>query len=232
MLELKDVDGYYADLQVLRRVSMVVNPGEVVALFGPNGHGKSTLLKTICGLHRAKAGSISYNNQDITTLPAHKIVELGMAYIPEERHLFRDMTVLENLNMGAYNKRARQTMRKNLEFVFEVFPRLSERQHQLTYTLSGGESRMVAVARGLMSEPTLLMVDEPSIGLSPGMRTAVFGSIAKINREKQITILIVEQEIRNALKMANRIYMLKKGQILFERSADQVNVDEIEKAYF
>jgi len=232
MLEINGVDGYYADLQVLRQVSLVVNSGEVVALFGPNGHGKSTLLKTICGLHRAAAGSIKFEGQEIASLPSHKIVEMGIAYIPEERHLFRDMTVMENLKMGAYNRRARPSTQQNLAFVLDIFPRLAERKDQLTSTLSGGESRMVAVARGLMSEPTLLLVDEPSIGLSPGMRHAVFDSIAKINREKKITILIVEQEIRNALKLANRIYMLKKGQILFERLAAEVNVDEIEKAYF
>jgi branched-chain amino acid transport system ATP-binding protein len=227
-----NLDGYYADLQVLRQVSLVVNSGEVVALFGPNGHGKSTLLKTISGLHQASAGSIKFNGLEISSLPSHKIVEMGIAYIPEERHLFRDMTVMENLKMGAYNRRARPSTQQNLAFVLEVFPRLIERKDQLTSTLSGGESRMVAVARGLMSEPTLLMVDEPSIGLSPGMRHAVFDSITKINREKKITILIVEQEIRNALKLANRIYMLKKGHILFERSATEVNVEEIEKAYF
>jgi branched-chain amino acid transport system ATP-binding protein len=232
MLELNGVDGYYADLQVLRQVSLNVTEGEVVALFGPNGHGKSTLLKTICGLHQAAAGSIKFQGTEITKLPSHKIVEMGIAYIPEERHLFRDMTVMENLKMGAYNRRARPSTQQNLDFVLEIFPRLAERKDQLTYTLSGGESRMVAVARGLMSEPTLLLVDEPSIGLSPGMRHAVFDSIAKINREKKITILIVEQEIRNALKLANRIYMLKKGQILFERSSAEVNVEEIEKAYF
>jgi len=232
MLEINGVDGYYADLQVLRQVSLVVNSGEVVALFGPNGHGKSTLLKTICGLHRAAAGSIKFEGREIASLPSHKIVEMGIAYIPEERHLFRDMTVMENLKMGAYNRRARPSTQQNLAFVLDIFPRLAERKDQLTSTLSGGESRMVAVARGLMSEPTMLLVDEPSIGLSPGMRHAVFDSIAKINREKKITILIVEQEIRNALKLANRIYMLKKGQILFERLAAEVNVDEIEKAYF
>jgi branched-chain amino acid transport system ATP-binding protein len=232
MLELNGVDGYYADLQVLRQVSLVVNSGEVVALFGPNGHGKSTLLKTISGVHQAAAGSIKFEGHEISSLPSHKIVEMGIAYIPEERHLFHDMTVMENLKMGAYNRRARPSTQQNLAFVLEVFPRLAERKNQLTSTLSGGESRMVAVARGLMSEPTLLMLDEPSIGLSPGLRHVVFDSIAKINREKKITILIVEQEIRNALRLANRIYMLKKGQILFERSAAEVDVEEIEKAYF
>lgn len=232
MLEINQVNAFYDDLQVLRQVNMHVEQGEVVALFGPNGHGKSTLLKTICGLHHASAGSIRFNGQEISRQPAHKIVELGLSYIPEERHLFRDMSVLENLNMGAYNLRARASINRNLDFVFSVFPRLAERKTQLCSTMSGGESRMVAIARGLMSEPSMLLVDEPSIGLSPSMRNAVFDAIAQINRERGLTILIVEQEIGNALAMANRIYMFKKGAIQFERQADQVDILEIEKAYF
>ncbi len=232
MLEVSRVHTYYADLHVLEEVSLKVSEGEVVALFGPNGHGKSTLLKTICGLHSAARGTISFRGTDITKSPAHKIVEMGIAYIPEERHLFPEMTVYENLMMGAYNQRARKTQKKNLEFIYDIFPRLKERKNQPTSTLSGGESRMVAVGRGLMSEPSMLLVDEPSIGLSPSMRGVVFNSLEKINREKKITILIVEQEIRDALKLAGRIYMIKKGQILFERSADGVDVKEIEKAYF
>jgi branched-chain amino acid transport system ATP-binding protein len=159
MLEVHTVNNYYADLYVLKQVSLTVTQGEIVALFGPNGHGKSTLLKTICGLHPAANGSILFNGQEISGLPAHKIVEMGIAYIPEERHLFGDMTVIENLNLGAYNTRAHQFIRQNLEFVFETFPRLAERRNQFCSTLSGGESRMVAVARGLMSEPSLLLVD-------------------------------------------------------------------------
>ncbi len=232
MLEVSGVHTYYADLHVLEEVSLKVNEGEVVALFGPNGHGKSTLLKTICGLHPASRGSILFKDTDIAKSPAHKIVEMGIAYIPEERHLFPEMTVYENLMMGAYNQRARKTQWNNLEFIYNIFPRLKERKNQPTSTLSGGESRMVAVGRGLMSEPSMLLVDEPSIGLSPSMRSVVFNSLEKINREKKITILIVEQEIRDALKLAGRIYMIKKGQILFERSAAGIDVKEIEKAYF
>ena len=232
MLEVSEIHTYYADMHVLEEVSLQVNEGEVVALFGPNGHGKSTLLKTICGLHSASRGKILFKDTDITKSPAHKIVELGIAYIPEERHLFPEMTVYENLMMGAYNQRARKTQRKNLEFIYDIFPRLKERKGQPTSTLSGGESRMVAIGRGLMSEPSMLLVDEPSIGLSPSMRSVVFNSLEKINREKKMTILIVEQEIRDALRLAGRIYMIKKGQILFERSADGVDVKEIEKAYF
>lgn len=232
MLEVNGVDNYYADLHVLDKVSFNVEKGEKVALFGPNGHGKSTLLKTICGLHPAKHGTVVYNGQDITSSPAHKIVEMGVAYIPEERYLFTDMTVYENLLMGAYTPKARDKIRENLNFVYEIFPRLKERQNQITSTLSGGESRMVAIARGLMSEPTLLLVDEPSIGLSPSLRKVVFQSLESVNREKNITILIVEQEISDALKLSERIYMLKKGRIIFERTAEEVDVEEIEKAYF
>lgn len=232
MLEVRDVNNHYADLHVLKQVSITVKQGEIVALFGPNGHGKSTLLKTICGLHPATSGSILFNGQEIAQTQSHKIVEMGIAYIPEERHLFGDMTVIENLNLGAYNTRAHKSIKQNLEFVLDTFPRLAERKDQRCSTMSGGESRMVAVARGLMSEPSLLLVDEPSIGLSPSMRSAVFESLEKINREKGITILIVEQEIRDALKLSSRIYMIKKGEILFERPAASLDVSEIEKAYF
>lgn len=232
MLEVSHLDSFYGELQVLRRVSLRVEAGEVVALFGPNGHGKSTLLKAISGLHPPRAGSVKFQGEEIARLPAHKIVERGLAYIPEERHLFPEMTVMENLLLGAYNRRARKRIKTNLEFVFHVFPKLEARQKQLCSTLSGGEARMVAIARGLMSETSLLLVDEPSIGLSPGMRKAVFEAIATINRERGITILIVEQEIENALALSNRFYLLKKGQIAFERKASEVDVAEIEKAYF
>lgn len=232
MLEVHRVDSFYEDMQVLRQVSLKVSEGEVVALFGPNGHGKSTLLKAISGLHPSLSGSITYQGEEISNLPAHKIVEMGLAYIPEERHLFRDMTVLENLKLGAYNVHARGKIKENLEFVYEIFPRLAERRNQLCSTLSGGEGRMVAIARGLMSGVSLLLVDEPSIGLAPGLKRAVFEAIQKINREANITILIVEQEIEYPLEMSNRIYLLKKGQILFERAATEVDVQEIEQAYF
>lgn len=232
MLEVSHLDSFYGELQVLRQVSLRVEAGEVVALFGPNGHGKSTLLKAISGLHPPRAGSVKFQGEEIARLPAHKIVERGLAYIPEERHLFPEMTVMENLLMGAYNRRARKRIKTNLEFVFHVFPKLEARQKQLCSTLSGGEARMVAIARGLMSETSLLLVDEPSIGLSPGMRKAVFEAIAAINRERGITILIVEQEIENALALSSRFYLLKKGQIVFERKASEVDVAEIEKAYF
>lgn len=232
MLNVKDLVCYYADLQVLRQVSLHVEQGEVVALFGPNGHGKSTLLKAICGLQPPRSGSIQFKGEEIAGLPSHQIVERGLVYIPEERHLFTDMTVQENLFLGAYPRHARSTLKANLEFVFHIFPRLAERRNQLCSTLSGGEARMVAIGRGLMSETSFLMVDEPSIGLSPGMKMAVFDAIRQIHQERGMTILIVEQEIQHALEMSHRIYLMKKGQIAFERKGDEIQVDEIEKAYF
>lgn len=232
MLEVNRVDSYYADLRVLREVSLTVDEGEVVALFGPNGHGKSTLLKAISGLHPPASGSIKLRGQEISRLPAHRIVEMGVAYIAEERHLFSDMTVLENLQLGAYNRNARSRIRGNLEFVFSVFPRLAERKNQLCSTLSGGESRMVAIGRGLMSSASLLLVDEPSIGLSPAIKEAVFEALQKIHRERKIAILIVEQEIEYALAMSRRVYLLKKGEIVAHRASSEVTLADIEKAYF
>ncbi|HEC36427.1 MAG TPA: ABC transporter ATP-binding protein [Anaerolineae bacterium] len=232
MLKVRDVDSFYGDMQVLRQVSLHVDEGEVVALFGPNGHGKSTLLKTISGLHPPTSGSIMYKRREIAGLPPHQIVEMGLAYIPEERHLFRDMTVLENLRMGAYNERAREKIKENLEFVYAIFPRLAERKAQLCSTLSGGEGRMVAIARGLMSGASLLLIDEPSIGLAPALKMAVFEAIQKINQKANITILIVEQEIEYPLEISSRIYLMKKGRIAFERLASEVDVREIREAYF
>ena len=232
MFETKGLCSAYGDIRVLYDVDLHIEKGEIIALFGPNGHGKSTLLKAIAGVHPAKSGSILFDGTEISRTPPHEIVSMGIAYIPEERFLFPDMTVMENLNMGAYNVNARKSKKENLDFVFDVFPRLAERKTQLCSTLSGGEARMVAIARGLMSNATFLMVDEPSIGLSPGMKFAVFEAIQKVNRERGITVLLVEQEIEHALRMADRVYQIRKGKILFERAAGNIDVGEIEKAYF
>lgn len=232
MLELRDVTGGYADIQVLRGVSIHVREGEIVALLGPNGHGKSTLLKAISGFHPATGGSISFLGEDVSSLPAHDVVARGIAYIPEERYLFADMSVLENLRMGAYTKAARKDLRDNLDAVFEIFPPLRYRQRQLCMTLSGGEGRMVAIARGLMSSARLLLVDEPSIGLAPGMKKHVYEAIRRINQERGITVLLVEQEIDYALRLAERLYLLKKGAVAFERRTSEADVDEIKEAYF
>ena len=226
------MNSYYGELQILRNASLKLNEGEVVALFGPNGHGKSTLLKAIAGLHPAKSGTIRFRGQDITRVPPEKTVELGLAYIPEARNLFPEMTVQENLRLGAYNKTARKKLEQSLHYVYGLFPRLEERKDQVASTLSGGESRMLAVGRGLMSGASLLLIDEPSIGLSPLMKKAVFSAIEHIRKEMEISILIVEQEVDYPLKLADRIYLLKKGQVILERTAGSIDKGEIEKAYF
>jgi len=231
-LDIQAVDSFYGELQVLRKASLKLHEGEVVALFGPNGHGKSTLLKAIAGLHPPVAGSIKYMGEDIAAMPSEKIVERGIAYIPEARNLFTDMSVLENLRLGAYNRKARAKVDENLDYVFALFPRLKERQHQIAATLSGGESRMLAVGRGLMSGASLLLIDEPSIGLSPIMKKTVFGAIEKIKSETDMTVLIVEQEVDYSLKLADRVYLFKKGQVVMEKPAAEISKAEIEKAYF
>jgi branched-chain amino acid transport system ATP-binding protein len=232
ILELRDVDTHYGELQVLRQVSLNIKRGEVVALFGPNGHGKSTLLKAISGIHPPSAGSIYFDETEISSAASDRIVEMGVAYIPEARHIFSEMTVLENLRLGAYNRRARKKVNQNLDFVFSLFPRLEERKTQMAATLSGGESRMLAVGRGLMSDARLILIDEPSIGLSPLMKTAVFGAIQRIKTSTNISMLVVEQEVDYAKAVADRVYLLKKGQVVLERAAGDINKEEIEKAYF
>lgn len=231
VLEVTGVTGGYEDIQVLRGVTFEVRRGELVALLGPNGHGKSTLLKAICGLHPATGGTIRFEGEDITRLPAHRIVERGISYIAEERHLFPDMTVLENLQLGAWTRRARGEMARNLELVYRLFPRLEERRRQPCSTLSGGESRMVAIGRGLMSGARLLLVDEPSIGLAPGMKKHLYEAIARVN-ENGITVLLVEQEIDYALRLAGRLYLLKKGAIQLERAAAEADRDQLREWYF
>jgi branched-chain amino acid transport system ATP-binding protein len=231
-LELTDVDSYYGELQVLRQASLFVNKGEVVALFGPNGHGKSTLLKAIAGLQPHAAGSIRLHSEEIAGLESDKIVEKGIALIPEDRHLFPEMSVLENLMMGAFNRSARKQFQKNLDMVYSLFPKLNERKKQLASTLSGGEARMLAVGRGMMSDASMLLIDEPSIGLSPLMKKSVFEAVRKIKEKGGFSILIVEQEVDYPLSVADRVYLLKKGQIVMESPAADITKKEIEKAYF
>jgi branched-chain amino acid transport system ATP-binding protein len=232
VLNIRDVDSFYGELQVLRKATLKLHAGEVVALFGPNGHGKSTLLKAIAGIHSAVSGSIQYRGEEIAQMSSEKIVEMGIAYIPEARNIFTEMTVLENLRLGAYNRKARGKVADNLRYVFTLFPRLEERTDQIASTLSGGESRMLAVGRGLMSGASVLLVDEPSIGLSPIMKKTVFGAIEKIKHETDITVMIVEQEVDNPLKLADRVYLLKRGQVISENLAAEITKTEIEKAYF
>lgn len=232
MLEAMELVSAYGDMTVLRGISLEVREGEIVALFGPNGHGKSTLLKTISGLHQPRSGLIKFRGREITSLPSYEIIARGIAYIPEERHLFPNMTVQENLRLGAYCVKDKNKIKQNLDFSYEMFPRLAERRNQPCSTLSGGEGRMVAIARGLMSGSSLLLVDEPSIGLAPILKEVVFAAIEKINREGNLTVLVVEQEIDYPLAIASRIYLLKRGRVLFERPAAEVDPKEVEDAYF
>jgi len=224
MLEVREIDTYYAEFQALKEVSLVVNKGELVVLLGPNGHGKSTLLKTICGLLSPSAGHINLNGKRISGLPTHRIVKMGLVYIAEDKHLFPEMTVEENLKIGAYN--ARQKREESFEYVFHLFPRLLERRKQLASTLSGGEERMLAIGRGLMSSPTFLAIDEPSLGLAPLLRREVFKTVSEINGSG-MTILLVEQNVAEAFESSDtmsfsRIYLMENGQIVFDGGKEEI----------
>ncbi len=232
ILEVNKLDGYYGDLQVIREVSLNVMERDVVALFGPNGHGKSTLLKSICGLHPIGGGSIRFLGEDVTRHTVEQRVERGLVYIPEDKNLFLDMSVRENLLLGAFNRRARKNIDRSLQFVFSLFPKLEERQSQPALTLSGGEARMLAIGRGMMSQASLLMIDEPSIGLSPLLKKMVFKAIEQIRNTARTSILVVEQEVDYPLKLANRIYLLSKGRIVLEKKTGEIDKARIEKAYF
>jgi branched-chain amino acid transport system ATP-binding protein len=212
VLEIKNIDVFYGDVQVIWDVSFNVNRGEVVALIGANGAGKSTILRAISGILRPKKGGILFEGKPIYTLDAFKLIELGIAHVPEARRLFVEMTVEENLDMGSLRGEARTLREKTKEMVFELLPRLRERRRQLAGTLSGGEQQMLAVGRGLMSLPKLQMFDEPSLGLAPLLVRDIFNTIKKINKEGT-TILIVEQNVKQTLLVANRGYVLETGKI-------------------
>ena len=231
MLEVVEVDTFYGEFQVLRRVSMTVQKGELVVLLGPNGHGKSTLLKTICGLLPPAAGAIKFDGCAIERLPAKKIVEMGLTYIAEDRHLFPYMSVLKNLKLGAFNKNARAKEAENLAWVLKLFPRLKERIRQFASTLSGGEARMLALARGLMSNARFMAIDEPSLGLAPNLRVDVFNIIKEINT-RGITVLLVEQSVPEVAEIADRFYLMEEGVIAFEGDRETIlNNTEIKEAF-
>lgn len=220
MLTVTDLNAYYGQFHVLKNVSLEVAKGSVAVMLGPNGHGKSTLLKAICGLAERVDGAIFYRGRQISGLPAERLVNQGVVYIAENRELFPEMTVMENLKLGAYSKNARPHEKRNLEKVFGLFPRLAERRQQMASTMSGGEARMLAIARGLMANADFLCVDEPSLGLQPNLRLEVFNIIQEINRQG-MTILLVEQNIPQITEMADRIYVLEEGGISFCGSKDE-----------
>lgn len=231
MLKVKNIDIFYGEFQVLKKVSININDGELVVLFGPNGHGKSTLLKGVCGLLSPASGSIKYNDTEISTLPSKIIVEMGITYVAEDRNLFPQMTVLENLKLGAYNVNARQKEEENLEYVFELFPKLKDMSGQFASTLSGGEARMLAMGRGLMSNAKFLAIDEPSLGLAPNLRIEVLNIISEIN-QRGVSILLVEQSSPKALDISDRIYLMEEGEIAFQgNKEDALNGNNFKEAF-
>jgi branched-chain amino acid transport system ATP-binding protein len=231
MLRLEKVDAYYKELQALWSISLTVNEGEIVALIGPNGAGKTTTLRIISGLHKPASGEISFMNQSISKLPSNKIVELGLSQVPETGKIFTAMSVYENLELGAFMKKARKGKNESLERVFEIFPRLAERKDQSAGTLSGGERQMLAIGRALMSEPRMLMLDEPSFGLAPILVEHMFETIARIN-EQGVAILLVEQNVQAALELAHRAYLLENGRIVGEGNGKQLlSFESVRSAY-
>ena len=231
MLEVRNISSFYGDLQALWDISFNVEKGEMVTILGPNGAGKTTTLRTVSGLLRPKKGSIEFLGRRIDKLPAYKIVELGIAHVPEGRRLFPKMTVLENIELGAYTQEARKKKDDTMEWIFTLFPILKERKKQLAGTLSGGEQQMLAIARALMSRPKLLMLDEPSLGLAPKLVIKVFEMIKKIN-EEGVTILLVEQNVKRALELAHRGYVLETGRIVLEGPSNELIKNEYIKKSF
>ncbi len=221
MLELKDIDAYYGDLQALWGISLQVSEGELVALVGPNGAGKTTTLRVISGLLHPKAGKITFDGKALEKQMPHHIVELGLSQVPEGGKVFTKMSVLENLELGAFTSHARQVKDQTLKWVYGIFPRLEERKRQRAGTLSGGERQMLAIGRALMSKPKLLMLDEPSFGLAPIMVQHMFEMIKEINRQG-VTVLLIEQNVRAALEVAHRAYVLENGRIAGEGSGENL----------
>ena len=234
MLKIRNLDAGYGSLNVLRRVSLHINPGEIVTIIGANGAGKSTLLKTVTGLLRPQSGEIAFNGQDIARTPTEQIVANGCSLVPEGRQVFPAMPVKENLLLGAYVqfKRGKKAeIEYDLGYVYGLFPVLKQREHQLAGTLSGGEQQMLAIARALMARPKLIMLDEPSMGLAPLMVREIFNIIVRISKEGN-TVLLVEQNARSAFKIASRGYVLETGRIILEGEAEDLLANrDVQRAY-
>lgn len=231
MLEVKDLNVYYGVIQALKGISFEVEEGDVIALIGANGAGKTTTLHTITGLIPAKSGSIVFEGKDITRVPGHKLVSMGIAHVPEGRRVFAQLTVLQNLKMGAYTRNDKQEIEETIQKVYKRFPRLEERKNQLAGTLSGGEQQMLAMGRALMSHPRLIVMDEPSMGLSPIYVNEIFDIIKEISADGT-TVLLVEQNAKKALSIANKAYVLETGSIVLKGDAKELmNNDQVKKAY-
>ena len=231
MLEIKDLEVCYGVIRAIKGISFEVNQGEAIALIGANGAGKTTILHTITGLVPAKSGSILFEGKELTKTPAHKIVSMGMAHVPEGRRIFQQLSVLENLKLGAYTRKDKNEIAQSLKMVYERFPRLEERKNQVAGTLSGGEQQMLAMGRALMSKPRIILMDEPSMGLSPLLVTEIF-DIIKVISESGTTVLLVEQNAKKALSIADRAYVLETGNItLSGKASDLMNNESVQKAY-
>ena len=231
MLKISDINVYYDAIHAIKGISLEVNEGEIVTLIGANGAGKSTTLRTISGLLKPKTGSISFLGQEIAGMPAHQIVKEGISQVPEGRRIFAEMSVLENLELGAFIRQDKDGIQQDMEMVFQRFPRLEERKDQLAGTLSGGEQQMLAMGRALMSRPKLLLLDEPSMGLAPLLIREIFSIIQDINRAGT-TVLLVEQNANMALSIANRAYVLETGRITLSGDAKKLAASEdVRKAY-
>ena len=231
MLEIKDIEVYYGVIKAIKGISFEVNKGEVIALIGANGAGKTTILHTITGLIAPKSGSIVFEGKNLLKMPAHKIVANGMAHVPEGRRVFCNLCVLDNLMLGAYTRKDKAEIAQSLELVYSHFPRLKERSKQIAGTLSGGEQQMLAMGRALMSRPEIILMDEPSMGLSPILVSEIFDIIEEI-RKDGTTVLLVEQNAKKALSVADRAYVIETGRIVLSGDADSLmNDDSVRKAY-
>ena len=231
MLTVENINVYYGVIHALKDISFQVNEGEIVALIGANGAGKTTTLQTVSGMLSAKSGSIRFQDQEISRMPEHKIVKQGISHVPEGRRMFSNLTVLENLKMGAYTRKDKKEMEDTLEMIYERFPRLKERTTQLAGTLSGGEQQMLAVGRALMSNPKMILLDEPSLGLAPNFVEMIFGMIEKINKQG-VTVLLIEQNANMALQVSQRAYVLENGLVSMSgKASDIANDPMVKKAY-
>ena len=231
LLKVENLEVYYGVIKALKGISFHVNKGEIVSLIGANGAGKTTTLHTVTGLIRPKHGSIIYDGQDLTKVAPHKIVSLGLSHVPEGRRIFQDLTVYDNLLLGAYTQKDKKKIETDMDMVFEQFPRLKERRRQMAGTLSGGEQQMLAMGRALLSDPQMVVMDEPSMGLSPLLVSEIF-DIIKSFREAGKTVLLVEQNAKKAMTVSDRVYVLETGAITNEgNAADLINDESIKKAY-
>ena len=232
MLQIDHIDVYYGDVQILKGISLDVKDKELVAVIGGNGAGKTTLIKSISGLLKPRKGKIHFDGKCISTMPGYQVVSQGMVQVPEGRLLFPEMTVLENLQMGAFQVRNKRVYNEHLEMAYQMFPRLKEREKQLAGTLSGGEQQMVAVGRALMSSPKMILFDEPSLGLSPKLVQSIFEMVVRINKELGITVLLVEQNVQHSCQISDRAFVIENGEVVLSgNGVDMLQNEHVRRAY-